>query len=174
MKTHALRLALLLIAALVAPGLRADDAQIIAAVRAADDQRVAAMLAADPKGLDAFCSDQLHYAHSNGKRDTKASYIESLVSRRTVYEAFIYDQRDFQPIAPGAVLMTGRATLHVNNGGQKSVIPISFLAVWREENGHWRFVGWQSSKLPAPAPTPPAPPALPAAPTGANVKTSTS
>jgi len=26
---------------------------------------------------------------------------------------------------------------------------LSFLAVWREENGKWRFLAWQSCKLPA-------------------------
>jgi hypothetical protein len=28
----------------------------------------------------------------------------------------------------------------------------SFLAVWREEKGQWRFLAWQSCKLPPPAP----------------------
>jgi hypothetical protein len=27
-----------------------------------------------------------------------------------------------------------------------------YLAVWREEKGHWRFLAWQSCKLPTPAP----------------------
>jgi len=25
---------------------------------------------------------------------------------------------------------------------------LSYLAVWREENGQWRFLAWQSCKLP--------------------------
>jgi hypothetical protein len=44
--------------------------------------------------------------------------------------------------------MSGRA--HVKavtaNGEMDGVL--SFLAVWREENGHWRFLAWQSCKLP--------------------------
>jgi len=169
MKSHLPRFALLFLAALLAPCLHADDTQLIAVVRAADDERVAAMTAADPQRLDAIYSDQLIYTHSNGKHDTKASYIESLVSHHTIYESHTYGQRDFLPIAPGVVLMTGRVTLNVNNGGQKSVIDIGFLSVWREEKGKWRFVAWQSSKLPAPAaPTPTAP----AAPKETNVKVS--
>jgi hypothetical protein len=31
----------------------------------------------------------------------------------------------------------------------------SFLAVWREEKGQWRFLAWQSCKLPPPAPAKP-------------------
>jgi len=169
MKIHVPPLVLLLLAGLLAPCLRADDTQIIAAVRAADDERVAAMIAANPQRLDAIYSDQLHYTHSNGKLDTKASYIESLVSHRTVYESFTYGQRNFQPVAPGVVLMTGHALLKVNNGGQKSDVDINFLAVWREEKGQWRFFAWQSSKNPPP---PPAPSPTPAAPKEANVKVS--
>ena len=170
MKTLVPCLVLFLLAALPTPCLRADDAQLIATLRTADDERVAAMIAADPRRLDAIFSDQLHYAHSNGKQDTKASYIESLVSHHTVYESFTYGQRNFQPIAPGVMLMTGRAILNVSNGGEKTVVDLSFLAVWREENGQWRFLAWQSCKNPPPAvTTPPAP----AAPSGLNVKMTT-
>jgi hypothetical protein len=28
---------------------------------------------------------------------------------------------------------------------------LSFLAFWREEKGRWRFLAWQSCKLPAAA-----------------------
>ncbi len=133
----------------------------LAAVQATDDERVAAMIAADSQRLDAVLSDQLHYAHSNGKQDTKASYIESLVSHRTVYESFEYGQREFRQITTGVMFMTGKAKIKVNNGGQKTEADISFLAVWRQENDHWRFLAWQSCKIPAPAVVAPAAPVAP-------------
>ena len=47
--------------------------------------------------------------------------------------------------------MTGRAHVKVANATGEVDMVLSFLGVWREENGHWRFLAWQSCKLPAPA-----------------------
>jgi hypothetical protein len=124
------------------------------AVRRADDERVAATLAADPERLDAIYSDQLHYGHSNGVSDTKASLLESLTSRRSVYESVEYVQRDFSPIAPGVVLMKGRALVRAGTAAQRNLLDLNFLAVWRNEGGQWRFLSWQSSRNPAPVPPP--------------------
>jgi Domain of unknown function (DUF4440) len=133
---------------LLAP-LEAD--RIVAAVRVADDERAAAMLAADPARLDAIFSDELRYAHSNGRVDTKTSFIKSLVSRGMVYESFDHRARNFTVAGPGVVLMSGRAVIHVSNNGQKVVLDLNYLAAWREENGRWRFLAWQSCRNPPPA-----------------------
>jgi hypothetical protein len=128
--------------------------KLIAAVTAADDERQAATTAADRARLEAIFSNDLRYAHSSGLVDSKASYIASLVSRQAVYESFDYKERAFLPAAPGIVLMTGRVLVHSRNGGEKVALDLNFLAVWREENGHWRFLAWQSCRNP---PTPAVP-----------------
>jgi hypothetical protein len=149
-------LRLLALLALATATLHAADNALIAAVQKADDERVAATKSADPTRLDKIFSDELRYAHSSGKIDTKASYVESLTSHRTVYETYDYTDRQFFPAGPGIVLMYGRAVIHSINDGQKSEIDLNFLAVWRQEGGAWRFLAWQSCKNvpPPPAPTP--------------------
>jgi hypothetical protein len=128
----------------------AADDKLLAAVRAADDERVAATKSGDRARLEAIYSNELHYAHSNGKIDTKASYIESLVKRSTIYEKFDYQKREFRPAGPGIVLMLGRVLVDATNASGKQQNDLNFLAVWREENGKWRFLAWQSCKnLPA-------------------------
>ena len=129
--------------ALLAP---AVSDQLIAAVKAADEERVAATRSGDRARLEAILSDELRYAHSSGHADTKASYIKSLTTRSSVYESYDYLERTFLPAAPGIVLMTGRVLVRSRNGEQKSELDLNFLAVWREENGRWRFLAWQSCK----------------------------
>jgi hypothetical protein len=129
----------------------ADD-RLIAAVTAADAERQAASEAGDRGRLEAIFSNDLRYAHASGKVDTKASYIESMASHGTVYENFNYKERTFLPAAPGIVLMTGRVLITVRNGDQHTVNDLNFLAVWREENGQWRFLAWQSCRNPPPPP----------------------
>jgi ketosteroid isomerase-like protein len=124
---------------------------IEAAVRAADAERVAATLAADPARLGAILSDQLHYTHSNGKTDTKKSYIESLVRRSAVYTGYEYRQRDFLVASADIVLMTGRVLILAGDATAQNPHDLNILAVWRKEAGKWRFLAWQSSKVPPPA-----------------------
>jgi hypothetical protein len=146
MKPTLTLLSALLFAPLVA--LPAADDVLLRTLRAADDQRVAAILAADRARLTAIFSDDLRYAHSTGGVDTKASYIDSLVSGRTKYVAIDYQERNFTFPVPGIALMTGRVHIKAMSATGASDGVLSLLAVWREEKGHWRFLAWQSCKLP--------------------------
>lgn len=139
---------LLLVMSVIAAAAHAMDAALLAAIRAADDERVAATRAGDRSRLEAIYSRELHYAHSNGKIDTQTSYLESLVSRTTVYEKYDYQTRDFRPAGPGVVLMTGRVLIQSTSAGGRQNNDLNFLGVWREENGRWRFLAWQSCKNP--------------------------
>lgn len=122
------------------------------ALRAADDERIAATIAADRSRLEAIYSDELHYAHSNGRVDTKASQIQGIVAGGNRYVGFEYKERVFTPVAPDVALMKGRMLMHLANktSGQKTTMDLSFLAVWREENGRWRFLAWQSCRIAPP------------------------
>jgi ketosteroid isomerase-like protein len=145
-----LRLAACLVLAFVS--LRAADDKLIAAVKAADVERVAAMQAGDGPRLNAIFSDELRYAHSSGHVDTKASYMQALTSRATVYETYNYTEQNFTAVAPGIVLMTGRVLILSRNAAGRNDLDLNFLAVWREEKGRWRFLAWQSCKNPAATP----------------------
>lgn len=152
MKTP-LPLLCLLLGALSAPTAAfAADAKLLAAVRAADDERTAATMAADRTRLAAIYSDGLHYAHSNGKVDTKESQIKGIVEGANKYEGFEYKERTFVPAGPGVVLMKGRCVMRMKNKktGEPGSNDLNFLAVWREENGQWRFFAWQSCRNPPP------------------------
>ncbi len=96
-------------------------------------------------------SPDLRYAHSNGSVDTRASFVETLSAKRTVYVSMEYKDRQFVVASPGIVLMSGRALATIKQGEQNRVLDLNFLSVWREEQGKWRFLAWQSSRAPEPA-----------------------
>ena len=134
-----------------APAFANEGERLRAALAAADDARLAATKAGDAARLGAILSDDLHYAHSNGKVDTKASLIAALSARTTVYESFDYKERKFTLIGAGLATMTGRVLVKVGPAGKPNELDLSILAIWREEQGKWRFLAWQSCKMPAPA-----------------------
>jgi hypothetical protein len=123
-----------------------------AAWRAADDARIAAMISADAKKLDAAFSDELLYVHSNGKPDTKATFIPAIAEGRSVYRKVTYEQRDFREVAPGLVHMTARCRVQLGKTAPYNELYLSVLAAYRLEKGAWRFLAWQSAKLPEPTP----------------------
>lgn len=123
----------------------------LAAVQAADDARLAAMESPDRDKLSAIFSDELRYAHSSGVVDTKASFIDVLLKGTTKYLAVDYVERKFTFPAPGIALMTGSAKFKIGTEAGNIEPTLAFLAVWRLENGQWRFLAWQSCKLAAPA-----------------------
>jgi ketosteroid isomerase-like protein len=129
----------------------AEDHPSLAAIKAADKARIAAMQSGDREKLGAVFFDELHYAHSSGVVDTKDSFTEVLATGKTKYTGYDYVEQKFTFPAPDIALMTGRAHVKaVTATGEMDSI-LSFLAVWREEKGQWRFLAWQSCKLP-PAP----------------------
>lgn len=123
------------------------DADLDAAARA-DDARQAATIAADKARLDRIFSDDLVYVHGSGHRDTKASYQASLLNGKLKYLSFEYESRDFYKAAPGIVLMRGRVHIHSAENGKPVDNYLAYLAVWRNENGVWRFLAWQSCHVP--------------------------
>jgi Domain of unknown function (DUF4440) len=122
----------------------------LANVQGADDQRVAAMKSPDRSKLEACFSDELRYAHSSGVVDSKGSFIDILVAGKTKYVGYEYQERNFTFPAPGIALMTGKARVQANTGESSMDSVLSFLAVWRNENGKWRFLAWQSCRMPVP------------------------
>lgn len=126
----------------------AEENPKLAAVQAADKARVSAMQSGDKTKLDTIFSDDLRYAHSSGVVDTKTSFIDILATGKTKYVGYDYEEQNFTFPAPGIALMTGRAHVKaVTATGEMDSI-LSFLAVWREETGQWRFLAWQSCKMP--------------------------
>jgi ketosteroid isomerase-like protein len=152
MKPTFLRLLPVLAFALVS--LHAADDPRLDQLRAADDERVAAVVAGDRARLTAIFSDDLRYAHSTGAVDDKTSYIEALATGRTKYLTWNYEERNFTMPAPGIALMTGRTRVKIGKAEGTTEMVLGFLSVWREEKGQWRFLSWQSCKMPEPVPAP--------------------
>lgn len=125
-----------------------DDATT--AVLEADDARIAATTKADEAALEEILDDDLHYAHSNGAVDTKESFIEQVVAGRLKYLEYEPIEREVTFPRAGIALVTGRARVVVESGKGRSEFTLSHLAVWRELAGEWKFLAWQSSRLPMP------------------------
>lgn len=142
----------LLLACLLPFAASAAEDPKITALTAVDDARVSAMLKPSKAALDTVLSDDLRYAHSNGKVDTKASLTASLLGGAAKYVSYKYSERTFKIPAPDVALMAGRLEVQAFVDGVSMTTGISYLAVWRLEQGQWKFLAWQSCKIPPATP----------------------
>ncbi len=129
----------------------ADNAAALTAVTAADDARVVAFTKADAAALKEILSEDLSYSHSSGVLDSKAAFLEMIGSRKTTYQLYEYQDRKFTFPAPGIALMTGKTHIKALTATGEMDSVLSFLAVWHEEGGKWKFLAWQSARLAPPA-----------------------
>jgi hypothetical protein len=126
----------------------AAEADDFSAVRLADQQRIAATVSGDSANLGLVLSDELNYLHSDGRVQNKAQFIAAVSGNTTKYLSVEPRDLSLRSIMPGAVSMIGRAHLVVMAGTARREFDLLFLAIWRDEAGHWRLLLYQSTQLP--------------------------
>jgi hypothetical protein len=90
---------------------------------------------------------QSQNAHSSGRQDTKQSLIEGMESGTTVYTSMVPSDVKAQDLG-NAVVLTGVAAISVNSNGKPNSFRVRFTDVYENQNGTWRMITWQSTKLP--------------------------
>ena len=122
----------------------ADNGQMIIEL---DKQRMTAMAQKDVAALKNMLCKGLVYTHSSGRQDTKQSLIDGMESGTTVYTSVIPSDVKAQDLG-NVVVLTGVAAISVNSNGKPNSFRVRFTDVYENQNGTWRMVTWQSTKLP--------------------------
>ena len=113
-----------------------------------DRKRMQAMAAKDVAALEAVLADDLVYAHSSARLDTKRSLIDAMKSGATVYTGIEPSNVKAQDLGD-AVVLTGVAQIKVVSNGTPNAFGVRFTDVYAKRNGAWQMVTWQSTRLPA-------------------------
>lgn len=126
------------------PRLAAEPAVI--SVLRADKARLAAMMAGDGEALGRLLSDQLRFVHSDGRVEAKTDYVKNLMAGDTAYADAKTSELETTQISPEVVVILGAQEMRKRLGPDWSTVKLRYLAVWRNENGAWRMVAWQSAR----------------------------
>ena len=117
-------------------------------ILALEERRVQAMTRQDFAALEALLHDQLVYTHSSAKVDSKASWLDSMKSGGTKYKSANVSEQKVR-IYGDTALVTGRAEIQAEVGGQAKTLRLRFLNAWTKTPQGWKFVAWQSTPLAA-------------------------
>src|SRR5688572_20662340 len=112
-----------------------------------DKKRMTAMAQKDVATLENVLCKTLVYTHSSARQDTKQSLIEGMRSGTTVYTSVEPSEVKAKDLG-NAVLLTGLAAISVNSSGKPNSFRVRFTDVYENQNGTWRMVAWQSTKIP--------------------------
>jgi hypothetical protein len=145
MKIDRIVFVLVSVLALASSGARAADSAVAAALRA-DQARLTAMMAGDGAGLSRLLSDELRFVHSDGRVESKAEYVKNLMAGDTAYTDAKTSEIETLPIASDVVAILGVQDMRKKLGPTWSNMHLRYLAVWRNENGTWRMIAWQSAR----------------------------
>lgn len=112
-----------------------------------DQKRMTAMAQKDTAALKSMLCKGLVYTHSSGRQDTKQSLLDGMESGTTVYTSLVPSDVKAQDLG-NAVVLTGIAAISVNSSGKPNSFRVRFTDVYENQNGTWRMITWQSTKLP--------------------------
>lgn len=115
-----------------------------AEVRAAHDAFNAAAKAKDKAKLEKLLGDEVRYAHSNAKLETKAEAIGAFLKTGANFELM---PGSTVHVYGNTAVWQGKMTAH----GAAGDIPLDMVQVWVKKGGNWQMVSRHTCKLLPPA-----------------------
>ena len=117
-------------------------------VAAAVEKLRLAMLSGVRKDLESVLSDDLAYGHSSGKVETKAEFVEAIVTRTSDFKSIdIHDQKITVQgkLAIVRHLLTGETF----DGGKKGNVRLGIVLVFKQVNNQWLLCSRNAFRLAA-------------------------
>lgn len=124
-----------------------DTAAIIKNIESLDARRTEALLAGDIDQLESFIGSSLHYVHSSGTDEDRATYLQRLRDGFYQYLALQSSERDIR-VFGDSVTVNGIIRVHVIVNGTEKDFTARYMQVWVTENSAWKMIGWQTTLLP--------------------------
>jgi hypothetical protein len=121
-------------------------AKVIEAIRALERDRFRAMVDGDVPLLNQLLSESVSYVHTNGKRETKQQFIDSISNGHRRYRQIEVQSQDVVPVGSGTWVVTGRALIEMEANNGALLFPIAYTAIQAQEGGHWRLVAWHATR----------------------------
>jgi ketosteroid isomerase-like protein len=123
--------------------------------QSADEKAVAAqvevlrkaMIAGDRASLNDVMADQVSYGHSFDYVQTKAQFIDALVTGKSAFTKI--DLKDQKIAVDGnTAIVRHKFIADTNDNGKTNTIALGVLQVWKKINNKWQLYARQGYKLP--------------------------
>lgn len=116
------------------------------AVRASMDQFAKAVLGKDKATLEKLMSESILYSHSNGNLDTRAIFVNNVMTENPKYEGFDYGDQKIV-IYGNTAIVRGKITVKDLLSGQRRTLELNAMQIWLKGSQGWTMVARQSTRL---------------------------
>ncbi|MPQ68425.1 MULTISPECIES: nuclear transport factor 2 family protein [Pseudomonas] len=133
-----------------------DNVSLIALISSLEQQRYQAMQQGDLEAFQRLAHNELVYVHSNGVRDTLASYLNKCRNGLYLYHRIEHVVQEVRTVGDTA-LVFGEMSADIVSHGVAKTLNNRTLSVWLKTAAHWQLLAYQPTPIvqrPAPASTP--------------------
>ena len=120
----------------------ADEAAVAQAVEALRK----ALLEKDKTRLEELTAAQLSYGHSDGRVQTKAEFIDGVMTGKAVVKSLTFPDLKVG-LASNAAIARHIYASESETDGKPNSVRIGVLAVWQKQDGGWKLLARQGFKL---------------------------
>lgn len=148
-RTASAALLALVLAAASAAAAEAPQAPPEDDLAAAHAARFAAMVAGDLDALGGMLADDLTYAHSDGRVESKEQLLASLAGGALAYLAIESEgESAIRRYGGGEVgVITGAGRFRVRLGEREGEVVLRYTSVYVRRDGRWLLAAWHSSAV---------------------------
>jgi len=114
------------------------------AVSAAVEALRKATIAADKSALEKLTAAELSYGHSSGRVETKAEFIEALVSGKSGFSAIELAGQTVNVVDRIAIV---RHTFNATRRKEGDKVKLFNLTIWMQQQDQWKMLARQAAKL---------------------------
>jgi ketosteroid isomerase-like protein len=130
--------------------LRSDPSLAEAGDAAAVDKAVEALRKAlmekDKTQLQQLAADQLSYGHSSGKVQTKAEFVDGVMTSKAILKSLTFPELSIA-VAGDAAIARHLFEAEMETDGKPTSVKIGVLQVWQKQNENWKLLARQGFKL---------------------------
>jgi hypothetical protein len=120
-----------------------DETDVAAAV----EKMRLAMISGQKADLDAVASDDLTYGHSSGKLQTKAEFMDSFITKASVFVTITLTDQTIK-VTGNTAIVRHKLAATTADGGKPGTVNLGIMLVFVKQHGAWKLLGRQAYKLP--------------------------
>ncbi len=104
------------------------------------------MISPDKNKLEAIVADELHYGHSDGDLEDKATFIGSLLSKKSDFLSIALSKQTINLHANIAVVRHVLKAATYDDKINRN-INLMILSIWNLQNNSWKIIARQAVKI---------------------------
>jgi hypothetical protein len=120
-----------------------DETDVAAAV----EKMRLSMISGVKADLESVASDNLTYGHSSGKLQTKAEFVDSFITKASVFVTITLSNQTIK-VTGNTAIVRHKLDAQTADSGKPGTVSLGIMLVFVKQHGEWKLLARQAYKLP--------------------------